>query len=430
MSQWSYGLGWAMPTGRLLSRWALFATITFWAPCGHAAVVSLEYFGLHIHRADSSTAWPKVQFGSWRLWDSYVQWPHLQTTRWSWNFSRLDRQVELAEANQVSVLLPLGLSPRWASARPDEPSAYGEGKAAEPASMEDWRVYVRTVAQRYKGRIGAYEIWNEPNSKDFFSGTTSKLVELTCVAYAVLKAVDPAIVVVGPAYTGEQNVKKLEDFLAAGGSKCIDVVAYHLYVTLSPPEAIPPLVSRIQLAMKRQGVGHLPLWNTETGWFIENADGTAAGKVPDYWLRLSAEQSAAFVARSYLLGSASGVERFYWYAWDNNTLGLIEPRAKTLKPGGVALDVVARWMTGSPRPACVETRKLWTCTLSSDPDERRVVAWSVGGAKRYTPKSGWSLRLSERADGRMEALDSSSSMRVDGLPRLLLLSPSKQGVSR
>ncbi len=420
---------WAMPASRLLSRMALFTAAMFWTLHSHAAVVSPEYFGLHIHRTDSGTSWPNVQFGSWRMWDSGVQWPDLQTTRGSWNFSRLDRQVRLAKSNHVAVLLPLGLSPRWASARPDEPSAYGEGKAAEPASMEDWRVYVRKVAQRYKGRIGAYEIWNEPNSKDFFSGTTTKLVELTCVAYQILKAVDPFIVVVGPAYTGGQNIAKLEGFLAAGGNKCIDVVAYHLYVPSSPPEAIPSLVKKIQLAMQRQGVSHLPLWNTEAGWFIENADGTATGKVPDYWLRVSAEQSAAFVARSLLLGSASGVERFFWYAWDNITLGLIEPKTKALKPGGVALGVVARWMTGGTRPACVEAEKLWTCTLASNPDERRVVAWSIGGAQRYTPPSGWSFKQCERADGRVEALDSSSSMRVDGLPRLFLMSPIKQGAS-
>ncbi len=427
MSRLASPMFWAISAGRLLARMALFTAIIFAAPYSHAAVVPPEYFGLHIHRADRGTAWPKVQFGSWRLWDAYVQWPHLQTTRWSWSFSRLDHLVELAESNHVSVLLPLGLSPRWASARPDEPSAYGEGKAAEPASLEDWRAYVRTVAQRYKGRIGAYEIWNEPNSKDFFSGTTAKLVELTCAAYQVIKAVDPAIVVVSPAYTGEQNVGKLEGFLAAGGSKCIDVVSYHLYVTLSSPEAIPPLVIRIRHAMKRQGVGHYPLWNTETGWFIENADGTPEGKVPDYWLRLSAEQSAAFVARSFLLGSALGVERFYWYAWDNNTLGLVEPSAKTLKPGGIALDVVSRWMTGGPQPVCVEANRMWVCTLSGTPEELRVVVWSPGNTKRYTPPSGWRIRLSERADGRIEKLDSAFGIRTDDLPRLLVLSTGKQG---
>lgn len=408
---------------QLALRLALGAAMLCSMANGHAAVVPPEYFGLHIHGADSGTAWPNAGFGSWRLWDTRVQWTHLQTTRWSWNFAKLDRYVELAEANKVSLLLPLGLSPRWASARPNEQSAYGEGRAAEPASMEDWRVYVRTVAQRYKGRINAYEIWNEPNDKAFFSGDTAKLVELTCEAYQTLKAVDSAIVVVSPAHTGEKNVGKLEAFLASGGSKCIDVVAYHLYVTLSPPEAIPPLVKKIRQAMKRQGVERLPLWNTEIGWFIRNSDGTPEGRVPDYWLRVDGEQSAAFVARSYLLGSAFGVERFYWYAWDNKTLGLVEPSAKTLKPGGVALGVVARWMTGSSSPTCTETNRMWLCTLSTTPDERRVVVWSPDSSRRYTAPSGWRIKLIERADGRTETPALATKIRTDEMPRQLVLVP-------
>lgn len=413
------------PIGRLLVHLTLGATFLFAATNSHAAAVSPEYFGLHIHRADSSTAWPKVRFGSWRLWDAHVQWTHLQTTRWSWNFAKLDRYVELAESNNVSLLLPLGLSPRWASARPNELSAYGEGRAAEPASMEDWRAYVSTVAQRYKGKIKAYEIWNEPNSKDFFSGTTAQLVELTCVAYQTLKDIDPTIAVVGPAYTGGQNIGKLEAFLAAGGGKCVDVVAYHFYVIPSPPEAIPPLAKAIRQAMKRQGMEHMPLWNTETGWAIENADGTPKGKVPDSWQPVSAEQSADFVARAYLLGSAFGVERFYWYAWDNVSMGLEEPAAKTLKPGAVALSVVARWITGNPPPICAESNKMWVCTLAAGPTKRRVVVWSPDSSKLYAAPSGWRIQQIERADGRTESPNSVSGTRTDGMPRQLVLVPDK-----
>jgi hypothetical protein len=412
--------------GRLVSSLVMGIVFLFMPINSHADVVSPEYFGLHIHRADSGTAWPKVPFGSFRLWDAYVQWTHLQITRRTWNFAKLDRLVALAEITKVSLLLPLGLSPSWASARPNERSAYGEGRAAEPASVEDWRIYVRTIAQRYKGRINTYEIWNEPNDKAFFSGTTAKLVELTCEAYRTLKEIDPAIVVVSPAYTGEQNIGKLEEFLAQGGGKCIDVVAYHLYVPLNSPEAIPPLVERIRQAMKRQALGHLPLWNTESGWIIENSDGTPEGKAPDTWLRVGVEQSAAFVARSYLLGSASGLDRFYWYAWDDEAMGLVEPTAKSLKPGGVALGVVAKWMIGGPRPICTETKRIWLCTLSAKSDERRVVVWSPDSSRQYTVPSGWRIQQIERADSRIGPPPPSNNIRIDELPCLLVLVPDKQ----
>lgn len=388
------------------------------------AVISPEFFGLHIHRADDDTIWPSARFGSWRLWDANVQWTHLQPTREGWKFDKLDRYIELAKSNNVSLLLPLGLSPWWASARPREQSAYGEGRAAEPAEMDDWRTYVRTVGQRYKGEINAYEIWNEPNDKHFFSGTTAKLVELTCEAYRVLKNIDPAILVVGPAYTGGQNIGKLEDFLAKGGSGCIDVVAYHLYVPLGPPEAIPPLIGRIRQVMKRQGLEHLPLWNTETGWIIENTDRTREGKLPEDWLRVGSDQSAAFVVRSYLLSIAFGVDRFYWYAWDGKSMGLIEPIAKTVKPGGQALGVVARWLTDGPRPICSETNRMWLCILSEGPDVRRVVVWSLENTQRYIAPSGWRIKQIERADGQIESRPlSGRGIRTNEMPRHLTLVP-------
>ena len=395
---------------------------------GCAETVSPDYFGMHFHRPERVTSWPVAGAGSWRLWDARVQWAHLQPAKKAWRFDKLDRYVDMAAAHNVSVLLPLGLSPRWASARPHERSAYGEGLAAEPASMEDWRVYVSTVAQRYKGRVKAYEIWNEPNDKAFFSGSPEKLVELTCEAYRILKATDASITVVSPAYTGEKNIDKLDAFLAAGGAKCIDVVAYHLYVPSKPPEALPPLIKQIRQVMKQQGIGQFPLWNTESGWVMNNSDGTRSTKVPEYWRKIEPEQSASYVARAYLLGSAFGLSRFYWYAWDNGTFGLVEPSTKTLKPGAVALKVVAGWMVGSPPPTCVTTGGMWACTLSEGATERRVVVWSPDSASRYTAPAGWRISRAERADGKTDSVrDTGQSVLTDELPRLLILSADKPG---
>lgn len=391
----------------------------------HANTISADYFGLHIHRAENEGVWPTIQFGSWRLWDARVQWMHLQPTRATWDFSKLDGYVNLAGSHGVSLLMPLGLTPKWASARPNERSAYGFGTAAEPFAMEDWRIYVRTVAQRYKGRIKAYELWNEPNDKRFFSGSTATLVDLSCEAYRILKEVDPSVTVVGPAYTHIRNVPSLEKFLSSGGGKCIDVVSYHLYIPKRPPEDIPALIKQIKLVMKRQGVEGLPLWNTESGWAIKNRDGTPGVKVSDSWLKLEADQSGSYVARSYLLGAAFGLDRFYWYAWDSTTFGLIEPRTMSPKSGGVALGKVVTWLSGKPRPACVEKGGVWQCVLSSSPKSSHWVMWSPDSKRTLSPPTGWRIKHVERADGRVEVDLSDSDLHIDDLPRLFILEPSK-----
>ena len=109
-----------------------------------------------------------------------------------------------ARESQCPILLPLA-NTGWASARPTEASAYKPGNASEPVNMEDWRRYVRKVGERYKGRIRHYEIWNEPNLPPRFTGSISKVVELTCDAYKILKSIDPQIQVVSPALSHREG---------------------------------------------------------------------------------------------------------------------------------------------------------------------------------------------------------------------------------
>lgn len=358
-----------------------FSLLCIFLPATSSAenyVTSRTYFGMHIHHADKGTPWPRIGFGSWRLWDAYVSWADLEPSYGKWDFRRLDEYVRIAHREDVSLLLPLGLSPQWASARPQEKAAYGLGRAAEPREMNDWKNYVRTVARRYKGSIKDFEIWNEPNSKDFFSGKVDTLVQLTCEAYRVLKEESPHNIVVSPAYTGEQNIRLLAEFLAKGGGHCIDVVAYHLYVTPSYPEAIRPLVTQIKKAMLENGVGHLPLWNTESGWWMANADGTPeTGVAPPYWKRIEGNTGAAIVARALILGRASGVDRFYWYAWDNKALGLIEPRTKSYKAGAQAFQRMVDWLQDKTTPICKEGGGQWICELKDTNGAPFVIVWSV-----------------------------------------------------
>ena len=124
-----------------------------------------------LHGTDRLTPWPSVPIPEWRLWDAKVTWPDLEPGKGQRHFDDLDKSLALAEAHHANVLMTLGLTPRWASARPQEASGYSPGYAAEPKDIEDWRSLVRTVATRYKGRIHAYEIWNEPNVKRFWTGT-------------------------------------------------------------------------------------------------------------------------------------------------------------------------------------------------------------------------------------------------------------------
>jgi hypothetical protein len=314
-----------------------------------------DYFGMHIHNATTTTPWPSVPVAAWRLWDARVAWPQLEPVRGHWSFSLLDQYLALAEQHGTQVLLPLSLSPTWASSQPQQTSVYQQGNAANPANLADWQNYVTTVVTHCKGRVQAYEIWNEPNSVGFWSGTVAQMVTLTQTASAIIHRIDPSALVVSPAATTNTGLPWLTQFLSMGGGKYVDVIAYHFYVAPQAPEAMVPLIQKVQEIMRNAGVADKPLWNTESGWQLPKP-------FP------SEQLAAAYLTRAFILNWATGVKRFYWYAWDNHAWASIqttEADNRTLTPAGQAFGMVQQWLSGAQLNDCDEQADhTWVCKLT------------------------------------------------------------------
>lgn len=389
-----------------------------------ATPTPLQYFGLIAHRINAGSPWPPFEFGSWRLWDSYVTWSALQPSPNKWDWRRLDGYVQVAEERHVEPMLTLALTPTWASARPTEKSGYKPGNAAEPRSLDDWREYVLRVATRYKGRIRQFDVWNEPSDTLYYTGDLRTMVEMTCSAYRIIKEVDPNNIVVSPAPTGPgRHLKYLDDFLAAGGKNCIDVVGYHFYVLTTMPEAMVPLIRDVRDVMAKNGVARLPLWNTETGWWIENTDGTPDhSSINPKWKKLSAVGDAEnYLARSFIVARSLGVDRFYWYSWDNlYGLGMMNPQALTPKPMAAVYGRMVKWLTGRVVGECTVKGALWACPLSQDGRRIGAIVWTTsGGNNTWKPSDSVTIRSTEAADEGLERTDMSLPVRVGETPILV-----------
>ena len=295
---------------------------------------------MHIHRAGNPVPWPSVPVGSWRFWDAHVAWADMAPHKGEYHFEYLDRYLALAEEHNAEVLYPLGLTPRWASSRPDEKSAYQPGWAAEPRDIEDWRNYVTTIVEHCKGRVHAYEIWNEPNYKPFWTGDVDGVLRLTREASQIIRKLDPQAVIVSPAATTASGTKWLAEFLSKGGGQFVDVIGYHFYVNTQPPEAILPIIAQVKKIMADNHQSAKPLWNTEIGWLR-----------PSQFA--SEDLCAAYLARTYILAWAAGVQRTYWYAWDSGPpLEMVEHDFRTLKPAGQAYGVIHSWLVGARLNNC------------------------------------------------------------------------------
>lgn len=401
--------------------------------------VSPEFFGLHIHHLDvpykeGKSSWPFIPFGSWRLWGAYVDWRDLEPQKGQWNFSRLDRYVNEAGRHDIELLFTLGRTPQWASARPNEDC---KGCAAEPASIEDWKNYVRTVARRYRGRIKYYEVWNEPRFYElegraskgkvgYFSGTANALVGLAQAAKQVLTEEDPAARLVSPSFvSGDLGLRRLAFFLKAGGGKYADIIGFHYYVDV--PEKIPVITRKMRSLLTTYQLDRLPIWNTESGFTYERGDlsvrpGQRKGSFEDV---LPDRLGAAYLSRALILGAADGLRRFYLFNWDGEpphpTMGIAALRGSVATPMTQAYQQTRNWLLGSVVGPCEAQRgKLVICDIRLKGGRNAWLVWATDQEVVADLSSIVSAGHVERLlSDKEESLDKPSETRVGAEPVLV-----------
>jgi hypothetical protein len=354
-------------------------------------VFDRKFFGVHVHRSVQNSLWKQVGFGAIRLHDNNVTWAELEPVKGGWQWDRLDKIIQNARSANVEVLLPLQATPTWAASDPRSAGAYGLGANTMPAKIEDWDAYVATIANRYKGTVAAYEVWNEPNLKQFFNGTPKEMAELTKHASEVIHRVDPAAKVVCSSITGSYGIDWLRKYIGAGAGKYCDVIGYHFYPHHQPPEKMLPIIDAVQKVLNEAGLSGKPLWNTETGWLISTGgavDAKAAGFDSDAKV-LNSDEAAAYVPRALLLSRYMGVDRFYWYAWDDASMGLSASRGEGwTRPAQVYADF-QKLVSQSQLNRCQNTGALWQCQLQLRGGERLFVLWSDGNIQSVrSPQSG------------------------------------------
>jgi len=208
-------------------------------------------------------------------------------------------------------------------------------------------------------------------------------------ARAILKKADPNAVILSPATTINFETPEecatidlrcgstwINEWLAAGGNNTIDVLAFHGYPSVGlGPEQIQGVVGLQQLALNQNGVGSLPIFDTESSWGLNT--------------RLPAESDqVAFVARHFLLEHSMGVQRSFWYAYDSSTWGTEWSAAGGLNAIGVAHQQVAKWIEGStltgPCAPTAANPTTYTCAYSRPNGYTALAVWNTVGETAYT----------------------------------------------
>ena len=349
--------------------------------------------------------WPKEPFTWWRLWDAGVDWSRVEPQQNQFDFQLMDKYVALAQEHNVKILYVMSNTPQWAAADPSATGTPGTpGGASPPRDFQDWANFVTTFVTRYKGKIAAYELWNEADLPGYWVGNVQQMVQICQTAHDIIKKIDPGATVLAPSVVAGQGLTFLPQFWAAGGASSSDAVAYHMYDTQMVPElSIPFFHSMINAAAG----GGKQLWNTEIGW-------GPWGTWPD-------EQSAAnFVARDLIIQRSLGVPIIIWYAWDDRgpwvNLFMVESDLQTPTLAATAYGTVTSWLNGSSI-SCSNLSDQWQCTLTGEAGTRYIV-WSTSGSGNLAIPSSWNVKTMVDLAGKSSSI-SGGSISLSGSPVLL-----------
>src|SRR5689334_19985367 len=233
--------------------------------------------------------------------------------------ANIDRAVNLARQKGVNIIMTVYQAPDWASGTSD-PEA-----PPQTSHNADYADFVRTMAQRYAGRVAAWEIWNEENLGRFWgqSPSASSYVSLLKVAYPAVKAGDPNAKVVFGGMSGNDY-----DFLDAAYAAApdlgnyYDVMAVHPYSPIWSPDFVhydgSGHIAKDAFAgyreVRRVMLAHgtdKPIYLTEFGWATTSQPGmgVSAQQQADYTrLAFQCAQQDAYVQ----VGIVYELRNNYW----------------------------------------------------------------------------------------------------------------------
>jgi hypothetical protein len=340
--------------------------------------VSPQFLGQHLMFYSALN--PAFPVHAMRLWDSNTQWCQMDsgTSSSEYDFGQLDALFGQASRLSADAEFTFGYTPQWAAT-----GSYPQGSAVNqcststdampPAKESYWTNYVTAVVRNSVGKIHAYELWNEVNDPNYWSGSVARMVRMSIDAANIIHRLDPSALVLSPSITNtSQGYTWLHQYLSQLPQGTINGIAVHTYAFGSTPEQFVPSAMKSVRSSLPGAYANLPIWSTEGGWGQNSQLSSAVG------------DQAAFVARYDLQLLNQGFARSYWYAYPNTQWGTLWD-GTALTPAGIASGTIYNWLAGSTFSGCSSSDgNLWTCNLTLSNGKTAQIVWATTWAVWYS----------------------------------------------
>lgn len=237
-------------------------------------------------------------------------WSDIEPEPGLFTWDKLDKLVERLAKENIEVLAVLARTPAWANS----------GNQCElfrfypPDDFDKFAEFVKETVSHFRAKVKHWEIWNEPNSNNFWYPRANPVayVEMLKKAYLAAKKADPECQILngGIACCREYriNFDFMTQFFQAGGADFCDIINIHPYSGPNPPECqFNENLDELLRMMNEYHCSNRKIWLTELGTPLHHR------------FALSQAEQGAHVLRHYLCGiTRPEVERVFWYDFRND----------------------------------------------------------------------------------------------------------------
>jgi hypothetical protein len=239
----------------------------------------------------------------------------------NWNWSGFDALVHNGNEHNKKILALLDYDVAWLhgaktgeeTVKDNTPLGAGvkvdkysdghlEGIVAGEDEIARFCAYVTATVSRYKDKVGAWCIWNEPNLYPrFWTGTPEQFYTLTKAAANAIRQADPGALIVGGALNSTATDEWVRGFFTSDAMKNVDVIAYHPYAPNANGSAA--LYRHFRDITADYGFDN-KIWVTEVGYPTE---GTA------YATKVDEARMPQMVTKTIVQLAAEGAQKIFWY---------------------------------------------------------------------------------------------------------------------
>jgi hypothetical protein len=281
-------------------------------------------------------------------------WGELEPTPGKWaGETDYDTSAAAFAGHDLNVLQVFHSTPNWAiDAKLDGDKP---GKRFPRDLRHEYR-FCKAMAVRFKGRVAAWEPWNEANIEGFGGHTATEMCALQKAAYLGFKAGDPDLTVCWNVLAGAGSPAQTRSVLANEAWPYFDTYNIHTYSR--------PAQYLEQFSTAREAASGRPLWLSECGVHVP-------WKTERPWGDMTSEDDlnqARFVAKSFASSLHAGIQRHFFFILGNYLenqiqFGLLR-HDHTPRPGYVALAAVGRLLAGAKSLGRVPPKDGSTCVYA------------------------------------------------------------------